>query len=290
MKALELRESLPRCWRRSCGPSHLRVNAVAEGRATRVWASINTLAAREGTPPSVRHACIACAQAVTAIGAGLSMTRDGGLREPVFATDSRSDELQELQFTLGEGPYMEVLSGGGPVLAADLSSTDTARRWPIFAPAAVERGVRAVFSFPVQAGAIRFGVLEVYRPWEGPLSADELTDALLCADAALELALDDRGGITVGLEDLLDKRFIGRHAVVHQAAGMVSVQLGATITDGLAWLRAHAYAHDQRLELVATDVVARKLRSSLDTPLQDTGGSRNNGADPPAETTKEGDR
>jgi hypothetical protein len=171
------------------GRTHPRVIGVDEGRPARVWASIDTLAEREGVLPSVRHACIACA--VAAVGR-LVAGRDGGPREPVFVTDPCTDELQELQFMLGEGPCMDALSGGRAVLAADLSSAGSQRRWPAFAPAAMQRGVRAVFSFPIQRGAIRFRVLGVYRLLIGPLSRIETADALLCADVALTLALDDR--------------------------------------------------------------------------------------------------
>jgi hypothetical protein len=43
---------------------------------------------------------------------------------------------------------------------------------------------------------------------------------------------------------------------------MVSVQLGVPVSEALARLRAWAFAHDQRLEVVARDVVVRRLRFS----------------------------
>ncbi len=118
------------------GRRHPRVISVDEGRPVRVWASVSTLAQREGVVPSVRHACIACADAVAAVGAGLSLARDGGPRELVFVTDPCTGELQELQFMLGEGPCMDALSSGRAVLAPDLSSAASQRQWPAFAPAA----------------------------------------------------------------------------------------------------------------------------------------------------------
>jgi hypothetical protein len=265
------------------------VNTVDEGRAGRVWASIDAIARREGAPPSIRHVCLACAAELKA-GVGLSMTRDGGLREPVFATDPASEELQELQFTLGEGPCVDALTRHGTVLAADLSGVEYERRWPIFAPAVRERGIEAVFSFPVQAGAVRFGVLDVYRPEAGPLCPDELTDALLYADAAFGLALDDQGGITATVNNLLGDGFVGRQAALHQAAGMVSVQLGVTVAEGLARLRGYAFANDLRLGSLAVEVVARRLRFHPDALPPGAGGPRDNGADPSTGTTKDVDR
>ncbi|WP_344838626.1 GAF and ANTAR domain-containing protein [Actinocorallia longicatena] len=208
---------------------------------------------------SVEHACLACAQAVDAAGAGLSMRHGAGLREPVYATDARSAEVADLQFTLGEGPCMDALAGDGPVLVQDLESADSRRRWPAFAPAAVVLGVRGVFSIPVRAGAVRFGVIDLYRDLAGPLSGEQLLDVLAYADALMVLVLDHRGGISSRLDRFLDDEFVERRAGVHQAAGMVSVQLDIDVADALARLRAYAYAHDRRLDEVSASVVARRM-------------------------------
>jgi AmiR/NasT family two-component response regulator len=53
-------------------------------------------------------------------------------------------------------------------------------------------------------------------------------------------------------------------AQVHQATGMVLVQLGASAEAAFARLRAYAYAHDRRLGDVARDVVERRLRFDPD--------------------------
>ena len=50
-----------------------------------------------------------------------------------------------------------------------------------------------------------------------------------------------------------------RHAEIHQATGMVLVQLDISATDALARLRAHAFVHQRLLIDVARDVVDRRL-------------------------------
>ncbi len=256
----------------SCGSSGwCGAAAVSSGRGARVWESINACARLEGVAVSIRHVCVACVQAVLADGAGLSMARGARLHEPVFATDPRSHELEELQFTLGEGPGMDAVSSDGAVLVADLSAGESASRWPVFAAAAVMEGVRAMFSIPVQAGAVRLGVLDVYRDRAGPLTGGQLADTLAYADAALVLALDRRGGISPRTEELFDVEFARRGAEVHQAAGMVMVQTGVPVADALARLRAYAYAHDLRLADVAADVVARRLRLPPDEGIRRAG-------------------
>jgi hypothetical protein len=49
-------------------------------------------------------------------------------------------------------------------------------------------------------------------------------------------------------------------AVVHQAAGMVFVQLGVPIGEALSRLRARAYAEGRSTEAVARKVVDRQIR------------------------------
>ncbi|MBB5790594.1 GAF domain-containing protein [Jiangella mangrovi] len=208
----------------------------------------------------MRHVLEACAEAVEATGCGLSMVGASGTREPVLATGGPCEELEELQFTLGQGPAIDAAAGTGPVLVADLADREAVHRWPVFAPAAVRHGIRGLFALPVAAGGARVGVLDVYRDAPGDLGTKRLTTALAYADAVLILVLDERGevagGSARGGRDLLPER----RAEVHQAAGMVSVQLGVGVGEALVRLRAYAYVHDRRLADVAADVVARRLR------------------------------
>jgi AmiR/NasT family two-component response regulator len=52
----------------------------------------------------------------------------------------------------------------------------------------------------------------------------------------------------------------GFHYVVQNAAGMVSVQLGVSVTEALIRLRAYAFSHDRPIDDVARDIVSRALR------------------------------
>jgi hypothetical protein len=226
-------------------------------RAVKVWGWI--AAAHEGDGPvSVAAVCNVAALRLGVDGA--SVTAMSGLQagEPLFASDDLSALLEELQFTAGEGPGMDEFRLGAPVLIADLESA--AARWPGFVPDAVAAGARAMFALPLQAGAIRVGVLCLYRALPGPLSAGQLADVLVFADIALQLLLDASAGISGSpgyrpLNGLSDRR-----AVVYQATGMISVQLGVSLEEALARLRAHAFAGSAAVGDVAGDVVDRRLR------------------------------
>jgi hypothetical protein len=243
---------------------------VDRERVARVRASIDELARAEGTAPSIRHVCLACCAALAGGGVSVSLLGELGVGSLLFATDPRSEELAELQVTVGEGAGLDALGQARPVLVPDLSEAATQRRWPLFVPAAHDLGVGALFAFPLQVGVIAIGVLEISWVAPGRLSPEQTASALLYADAALLVLLQlDLAAEPTGAEDRAEGvtgrgrpvgGFVDRWDEVHQATGIVSVQLGTSITEAFIRLRAHAYASDRRLSAVAGDVVARRLR------------------------------
>jgi hypothetical protein len=204
-----------------------------------------------------------CRQALAPVGvdgAGVALVTKHGHRATVCATDEIAAEIEDAQFTLGEGPCIDASSAGSPVLIDDL--TDRAHgvqdRWPGFLEHAAGAGVRAVYALPLRIGAVGFGAIDLYRLAPGPLDARQLRAALLTADAAalqlLDLATDSFS---------LPEQDEGRSAYrfrVHGAAGMVKVQLATTVEHALAHLRAVAFAQGRSVDDVATDVIDGRLR------------------------------
>ena len=195
------------------------------------------------------------------MGVGVSLLSKGGDPITVAASDEASVLVEELQFTLGEGPCMAAYASRSPVLVPDLRAT-AATTWPGYAPAAHGHGVSAVFAFPLQRGAARLGALDVYRAETGGLSAETLSRALTFAEVAMLGILDAGSGVQVAA-DLLDDSEDNR-LEVYQAQGMAMVQLGVSAEEALARLRAFAYAHDRRLSDVARDIIARRLELESD--------------------------
>ncbi|WP_245192911.1 ANTAR domain-containing protein [Amycolatopsis alba] len=208
---------------------------------------------------TVEHACVVCGDVLEAAGVGLTLVAGEGLAEPVFATDERSRELEDLQFTLGEGPALEVLCEGMLIVVTDVTSSEAALRWPVFAPEAIDRGVKSIIAVPIQVGAIKVGVVDCYRELAGFPSREGQAEALVCVEAAIDLVVADADIGRPGLAEVIDLEFTEHRAQVHQATGIVSVQLDIGLPDALARLRAHAYAGDRKLNDVAKDVVLRRL-------------------------------
>ena len=207
-----------------------------------------------------RRICDLCVSMLGVTGAGISLSTGTGNTGVVYATDDVAARIEDLQVTLGEGPCVDAVSSGGPVLVPDLDEPDNVAvtRWPAFMEGAGAAGVRAVFAFPLRIGAIGLGAIDLYRTSRGDLDADELAGALMAADAAALALLDlDPGGDGFAEDRAARATY---HLQVHQATGMVQAQLDVPTEAAFAMLRARAFASGRSLVDVATDVVERRLR------------------------------
>ncbi len=237
-------------------------------RRFRLWRVVVEHAQRNTV--TIEDVCAAMVSEAGVDGAAITVTLPMGARETLYASDLTIADLAELALTLGEGPNVDAYAGG-PALAADLTDVDSQNRWPVFAPAAVGVGARAVFALPLQVGGAQLGVADLYRARPGPLTPTQLSDGLILADTACGLLLDthrDGSGAGDGREPL---RVGLQHPEVHQATGMIIAQLGVSAAVALIRLRAYAYSHDRHLRDVAGDVVARRLRFHRDDPALASG-------------------
>jgi len=237
-------------------------------RQMRLWSLVADHA--HGVTPRVEHVGAAVMSAAAVDGVAVTVVLAATPRETIYASDRVASQLEELTLTLGEGPGVDAFAGG-PVLVADLSAAERLARWPAFAPAAVQAGVRAVFALPLRIGAIHLGVMSLYRAQPGGLDPEQLADALVLADTAGALLLDAADGSRP--DGYQPAPAVLQHPEVHQATGMILVQLGVSAAVALVRLRAYAYAHDRPLRDVATDVVARRLRFDDHADSDDHGGA-----------------
>ena len=249
----------------------------AASRMIAIWALVARQAGSRGGGPSMQDLCAAAVAAIQVSGAGLMAVTRTGAVHLMCVTDEISERLADIELTLGEGPRADASAFGGPALASDLTNDDIIARWPAFAPAARAAGAAAVFAFPLQIGAIRVGVLELYRSQPRPLATVALGDALLFADAATLLLLESQqanGRDGHGQDGTGEQAGGGadpgpggqpmelglRRAEIDQATGMLTEQLATGIAEAFVRLRAYAYAQDRRLADVARDIVTRRLR------------------------------
>jgi hypothetical protein len=202
-------------------------------------------------------------QALMVTGAGLAWMTDSGPAGTLAATNGAAEVLEDLQYTLGAGPGVDCCREGVPEFHPDLSQIDSGR-WPGYTDRALAAGISAVFAFPLQVGGIKLGVLDLYNARPGPLdhAAVEEARALAGAATALLLHLQSSASPNDMHPDLADA--VIDRAEVHQATGMISAQIGSTLSDAFAVLRGRAFASGRGINDVAHSVVTRQTRFTDD--------------------------
>jgi hypothetical protein len=214
--------------------------------------------AAEGTA-RVAHVCGLAADNLRVDGVGVSVTAGPGRPTRVAATDDVSGRIEDLQVLLGQGPCVDAVSTGQPVLVEDIHSPGVADRWPVFVPEVEAIGVRASFALPLVVGGLRLGAMDLYRKRSGPLDDGAVAEAQDYATAVVELLLHLQLALPDAVRSTLEPGWAAT-SVVHQATGMVMAQLGTDGTSAFAVLRARAFQEGRTLQEVAHDVLDRRTR------------------------------
>jgi hypothetical protein len=192
-------------------------------------------------------------------GASITMFRQPGAQSTICVSDGIAEELDQLQFDLGEGPRWETARTGLASVSGDLR-TDRHPAWPVFGAAAAELGVGALFSFPIRLGIHLMGVADLYRQDVGPLGEDATERAFGIARQVAGPAAEQASRSAEADAEVLetpDAPALRRE--VHQATGMILMQLEIEAAEAFSLLQAHAFAQGRTVEDVARDVVLRRL-------------------------------
>ena len=191
-------------------------------------------------------------------GASISVLAGPATGLTVSASDAIAHRLDELQFDLGEGPCWSALAHRIPVL---MDTRESGAEWPAFTEAvssdAITDRVGAMFAFPLAIGALDIGAIDLYSGDTRPLSPELVAEASSLADIAawrvLRTIMEDHS-------QPYDAASIGfSRREVHQATGMIIVQLGVSAEDADLLLRAHAFSAGRTVREIAKDVVDRRL-------------------------------
>ncbi len=174
------------------------------------------------------------------------------------ATNRWGHQVEELQYTTGEGPSVAAFATGEPVTVTDL--TEYREVWPGFVDAAAGCGVGAAFAFPLAAAAASLGTMTLYRrdpgmPSTGLADVGELA-GLLAAELLADGELVERISSSAACED------------INVAVGLLSVQQSVSTAEALARLRAAAFAAGLPLTDTAREIVARHLRQHHRQPRE----------------------
>src|ERR1700760_839798 len=115
------------------------------GVRARFLAAVSRLESGHDQPARL---CEACVEVLPVQRAAIAVHVEGAGLEILCASDDAAEKVEWTQITLGEGPGVQAVATGAPVVVADLS--DPRGRWPAFAAEAVKAGVGAMYAFPLE--------------------------------------------------------------------------------------------------------------------------------------------
>jgi hypothetical protein len=235
------------------------VNGNADDRLHRLYQAINRRDGHGDPLARVQAICDACVEVLPVTGAGVMLMAERVHQGTLYVTDAMIQRLEELQNSVAEGPCIDAYQLGRPVLQGDLTGAGR-RMWPLLAPTALEAGIQALFSFPLEIDAASIGALNLYRDRPGPLAHAAVHDARLLAAMATREILDLQADAAPGSLPSRIADLSGDRAIIEQATGMVAAQLDADVLAGGRRLRQVAMEQGRPLAEIAREVVARKLR------------------------------
>lgn len=191
-------------------------------------------------------------------GAAVSLFGGSAAETLVSASDDLAARLDELQFSLGEGPRWRALQTRLPVLVPDAQYT-AGNEWPMFHKAIAGTDAAALFVFPLSVGAVDVGVVELYHAVPGNLSgADQSMAAVLAGQTSWYLLRKILMLRSPETDPVLEPALMSRREI-HQATGMVLAQSGSTAAESLLLMRAYAFANDLTLKETAAAVLEGRL-------------------------------
>ncbi|MDQ0584295.1 GAF and ANTAR domain-containing protein [Streptomyces rishiriensis] len=193
----------------------------------------------------------------------MSLLTDTPSRQLLCASDATALRLEEIQFTVAEGPCIAAAASGTPVLVEDLR--EELPRWPFFSASTAEQlpEVRAVYALPLRLDDETLGSMNLLRRREGGLDAPAVREAQQVADAVVEALLSTHTELLTGSAapawepaDVIRSHW----SSTHQAIGVVAARLGISISDALAHMRAEAFRTGQTLAEITAAVLNRPPR------------------------------
>ena len=213
----------------------------------------------ENDADPVTSLCVAFTEVLGVSGAGLVLMSSGRSLGCVGVSDRVTEVIEQLEYTLGDGPCVDAFNRKVPVFDPDLADEQSIR-WPEFRRGALEAGVHAAFGFPLLVDWVCIGSLNLYNNEAGALTDDQIGDARVVASVAGRTLLAWQAGAPPG-SIAWQLEYVPNHRMaVHQATGRISVQAGVSLADALVLLRAYAFAEDELISDVAIDVAEGGLR------------------------------
>ncbi|MEU4232045.1 GAF and ANTAR domain-containing protein [Nonomuraea sp. NPDC026600] len=183
--------------------------------------------------------------------AGVTLRQDGRV-QTVASSAAHVRVFDEIQYRGGQGPCLDAMATGEPVLATDLA---TETRWSDYPPRMLAHGVRSVHSEPLRVEGVWLGALNLYSRRPGALVHEARRAARLTAEhigLLLDAAL--RSARQIELATQL-REALGTRAIIDQALGILMGEHHWTAHDAFDLLRQISQQQNRKVREVSSDLI-----------------------------------
>ena len=186
-------------------------------------------------------------------GAGIILTAEDGSFRAATASGTDAARADAMQVEDHQGPAFGAIAGWQPVASAELRFDS---RWRFWGPKAADLGFRSVMSLALADGD-SFGALSLYSRRPSRFGVESAASELAFAQQA-SLAIT----VAVEREQLLRAR--DSRGIVGQAQGILMERFEISADQAFAVLRRYSSHLNQKLRLVAEQVVRDRVLPGLD--------------------------
>ncbi|GHE96595.1 transcriptional regulator [Streptomyces fumanus] len=212
-----------------------------------------------------RRICAAVCEGLGVDGATLSLLTDTPARQLLAASDDDALVLEEIQFTVLEGPCLSAAYSGETVAVDDLRHEVTP--WPLFGASVREKLPRvvSVYALPLFFGDYVLGSVDLLARRAHALDAHDLEQAEEVAEAVSAALMSTRDMLLSGgrppawePEEIVRSHWFD----TARAVGALASRQGLAPEDALARMRAEAFGTGRSL----ADITAGILRDPPHDP------------------------
>ncbi|SNS47481.1 GAF domain-containing protein [Rhodococcoides kyotonense] len=176
---------------------------------------------------------------------GAIATVDKGTRTIVASTSDLAEKLCRRQYEMSEGPILSEVRHLDVVVADDL---DVEARWPHFASAAVDEGIRSLAAFQLYSNGDDVGALVLFSTTTQAFDPDAIVvgEALAAHAAIAMLAVRDGEQFRAGLAS---------RDIIGQAKGMIMERYDVDAVQAFDWLVTLSQQQNIPLRAIAQSLV-----------------------------------
>jgi GAF domain-containing protein len=189
-----------------------------------------------------------------AVAVGLVLTDHQDRLRYMASSNEEGRMLELLHIQNDDGPGLDAITSGSPVVNADLG--EAVIRWPIFAPAARAAGIQSVHAFPMKLRSETIGALNIFGAESSHFEPDDVRLVQALADVATIALLQERARhraelITEELEVALNSRIL-----IEQAKGALARSESISVAEAFDVMLTTSRVTGQKLADIARSVIA----------------------------------